>query len=159
MLFRSIFLIDSWHTLVIYHGKSSFRLNLLSNYLFPISDFPNFQNFLLNFQFFFQIFNFFSKVTMFFFRNSNCFPIFQFFPNIFLNFRTFPKFPIFFLQFPNFLQNSQCLQIFKFFPNWQNQSRKSNSKSKADDLVFMEIAMSNHPPLYNSKGIAIQELV
>ena len=29
---------------------------------------------------------------------------------------------------------------------WQTQSRQSKSKSKADDLVFIKIAMSNHPP-------------
>ena len=39
------------------------------------------------------------------------------------------------------------LKIIKESPeNWQTQSRQSKLKSKADDLVFIKIAMYNHPP-------------
>ena len=44
-LFRSIIVKESLHILLIYHGKSLLMLNLLSNYQFPNSNFPNFNYF------------------------------------------------------------------------------------------------------------------
>ena len=35
---------------------------------------------------------------------------------------------------------------------WQTQNHQSKSKSKGDDMVFIKIAMSNHPPKIAPKG-------
>ena len=44
---------------------------------------------------------------------------------------------------------NQTLILLQFFGEfWQTQSRQSRSKSKADNLVFIKIVMSNQPPIH-----------
>ena len=83
------FSIESWHTLVVYHGKSLPMLNLLSKYQF-------------------QIFQYFSKFPI-------CFPNFQ----KFSKFPNFSKFPVSFSNFRFFFQIFNFCPNFQMFPNFQ----------------------------------------